>query len=92
LTTERAKAGYLAGLAQWSRDALGEIDAPSRLADLSFAVTDAVIARSATVPDLADRWRAAEAVTDERLDEVLAVLAPDDLAELRDRLVALIAV
>lgn len=51
---------------------------------------DALIARAESRPDLVDRWRRAETLTDERMAELLdATLTADERAELRELLRAL---
>jgi hypothetical protein len=51
---------------------------------------DALVARAEAKPDLRDRWARAEALTDERIDELLAqTLTPDERSELVDLLLRL---
>ncbi|WP_318305926.1 SCO6745 family protein [Amycolatopsis solani] len=53
---------------------------------------DALVAAAARKPDLRDRWRAAEALTDERIDELLgSALSEGELAEFERRLTELAA-
>ncbi|MGP3927576.1 SCO6745 family protein [Streptomyces sp. 8N616] len=51
---------------------------------------DALVARAGKIPDLTERWRRAERLTEDAFDRAVAATLPEaELVELRERLVAL---
>ncbi len=66
---------------------------PTRLRRLGWRDEDieALQSEAASISDLADRWKAAEAATDRLAEETLSVLSPDELVDLTARLTALSA-